>query len=315
MNPGEEDAVRSLLRILAMSGLGGAAAGLGAGALRAANPRYEPPEAPPPVVVDMPVPAQGPGPAGPVPIPSKTKPARPAALPAKAAGFGEWLKSQVSGLGDAVSEYMPTVRHPMGPTGAQTAGDIPAFYAAALPLGAAGAGGGFVLGDRLARAAERRKAQTELDAARKEYQDAVTARTSQLYFPKAAAGVADLLEGRTPADPHLARAKAALDAAWAKRAEGPPVVDPADPTRGADFLSQATQAWLWPGTAMGKGPAAFQMGLLGALGGLGAFSGYRFARNDDAAAAVRRETEKRDRDNAAKLPAPVIARLVPVPTE
>lgn len=309
MSPGEEDAIKTLLRLAALGGLGGAAAGFGAGALRAANPRYVPPEAAAPVIVDMPVPAREAGPVSSVPIPSKTKPV--AAIASKTATVGEWLSGQAKGLGDSIAGLMPTVHHPLGPTGAQTASDIPLTAALGIPAVAGGVAGGYMLSDRLARAAERRRAQAELDEARKEYQDAVTARTANLYFPKAASGIADLLADRTPTDPDLARTKAALDAAWYKQAGDPA---PGDPTRGASGLSQAAMGWAWPGL-LHKDTAPLQMGLLGALGTMGGIAGYRFARNDDDALAIRRETEKRDRANAAKIPAPVIARLVPVPTE
>lgn len=316
MNPGEEDAVRSLLRLASLYGLGGAALGLGAGALRASNPRYVPPEPPAPVVVDMPVPARDGFPATQIPIPSKTKPTKPAALPeAKKAGLSELF----SRIGDAVSEYLPSVYHPLGPVGAQNRQDIPLYGAAAIPAVVGGGFGGFALGDRVARAVERRRAQAELDEARQEYQNAVTQRTAKLYFPKTASGVIDLLEGRTPTDPNLARVKIALDAAWMKKTADDvsalPTPDHAisadDPGRGASRISKTLMGWAWPGL-LHKDTAPIQMGVLAGLGGIGAYSGYRWARDEDEATAVRRATEAKDRANATKIPAPVIARLVPV---
>ncbi len=318
---GESDAVKSLLRILAMTGAGGAAAGLGAGVLRNTNPRYDPPEVPAPVVVDMPVPAAGPV-AGRIPIPTKTKQlvtAPPDATPAakhtkaKAAGVVDTITDKLKDLGGSIYDQLPTFQHPLGATGATEAKDIPAFYAAAVPVAGAGLVGGYAAGDHVSRAVERRRAQAELDAARREYQEAVTARTAHLYFPKAA-GVADLLEDRTPADPDLARAKSALDAAWAvKAADDPPLPAPSDPGRGANQSTKTLMSWLWPGL-LHPDTAPYQAGLVGALGAIGAYGGYQRVRDSSEADKVRQLTEARDRANAGKLPAPVIARLVPVPS-
>lgn len=384
LSPGQLDAVRRVLAIAAGSALMGAAGRTAVGALRTAAPRYDPPRAADPIVVDVPRPVAGPVPLR-IPISARTREVKGAAANA----VPEWLGRLP--FGNRLWANIPDFTPPFGGADAATSDQVPAWAAAAVPAAAAGLAGGYHLTDRLLRAADRRRARADLEAAQQEYQDAVLGRARQLHLGDKAAAV--LVDGGAVADPVLGRVKAAIDRAYAaaKRAAGVGVVSPVavppaplpppgpQPTvlppapaavappppapdapppppggivpgfdrvavrssrrthpradgekvggisdspgvkalpAGNSPAARSLASLLWPGLWADKwlpGAAAVNMGLAGTMAGLGGLAGYRAMRDPDAAETVRREVERADRANATAVPAPMIARIVPVP--
>ena len=291
LSPGAREALGILARLTGAGLAGGAAARFGLGALRAGGPAYDPPTIPKPIVVDVPV-------EGLPDDPTVAPPGRKALTKAADTSAPDWWP-----LGEqAWQRFVPTFHHPLGPDNPQTASDVPAYAAAAPVAGVGGLLGGFWGADRLMQAANRRGARRDLEAARHEYEQAVLDRAvGERGIPKEAADA--LLSGGVPADPALARAKAALDRAFEATKAANPQQGPAD------------ESWLgalFPGLLAGREGALANMAFSGTMGGLGGLLGYRYARDQDASAKLRKRVREVDQANALSTPAPVVARLIPV---
>lgn len=304
MTPAQQESISSLLRILGAAGLAGAGARAGFGVLRNANNAYDPPEVPKPLIVDMPYASREAPPSGQIPIPKKTKELKPdpgmAFAPEKAAGLEATIRSLP--LGDRLWEGLPSSVPMGGHPGATNPMEVPA-YGAALPAAVAlGGGGGYMLADKILRAADRRGARKDVDAAQEEYRQAILDRITKTQSGKVAADLVKMASDQTPEDADLRRAKTALDLAFAARTK----------QAEADLSGNALKSWLYPGTAIGPEAATLNMIAAGTLGAVGGYSGYRASREQDEAAQVRERIKALDRLNAKKIKPPVVARLVPV---
>lgn len=318
LTAGQLDALKTALRITAAAGALGAGARAGIGVLRNARPRYDPPRSVDPMFVDIPVPSQDSVNPGDVAIPSRMKALRNSgsgiAKVATPNPAPEWL-TKIPG-GTSAWNALPDYQSPTGDVTAAKATDVP-LYGAGYVLGTgAGLVGGYHLMDKLLNAADRRRAQAELDAAKQEYHNTVINRAKGIYFDnKTAADVAALVSDDTPIDPEMQRVKRALDAAFEKAAN--PEIAPAPaPAPGASENSspevRALMTALWPGLGLGSDAARIQMGAVGTLAGLGGYLGYNASRDPDTAAATRKAIKRIDEANAYEAPPPVIGRLIPV---
>jgi hypothetical protein len=294
LNPAQQESISSLLRILGAAGLAGAGARAGFGVLRNANRAYDPPEIPKPLIVDMPYASREAPPLTSIPLPKQQTKEKVANGPTvegtiKAIPGGEWLLNKLP-------PYTPLEGRPdaAGP------GEVPAHGLAAMPTAAIGLGGGYMLADKLLRAADRRGARGDIDDAQEEYRRAVMERLTKQQPGKVAADLVKMAADQTPEDADLRRAKIALDRLFTqKKAEG-------------DLGENALKSWLYPGRAIGPQAAWANMALAGGLGTLGGYAGWRASREKDEAVKVRERIKALDKLNAKKIPAPVIARLVPV---
>jgi hypothetical protein len=286
------ETTRKLLKIMAMTALGGAALRGGASILRNTNPRYEPPEVPKPVVVDMPYPAPAAPPTSALPLPGREKKVKLAAYPS-------WTKFPG---GETIHDLLPTYTPPLGNTGETDPKNVPVYGALQAGVGAAGGVGGYFLADKLLRAADRWRARRDLDSAKKEYHQSVVDRLAGTKLASKSAATDE-------PTPEAARAKAAIDRLYAAVKAAAPVPNP-DP----DPVSRTTASLLWPGLATGNPDLArLNMFVAGAAGLGGGILGYQKFRDKEKSEATRRQIRAVDRANAEGLPSPIIARLVPVP--
>jgi membrane protein YqaA with SNARE-associated domain len=288
LTPAQQESVNSLLRILGGSALLGGAVRTGYGVLRNANRVYEPPAAPAPLIVDMPYAAREAPPVAEIPIPKKMQ---------KAAW--SWR-----GTWEDIKSIIPTSPPVGGFQDAQGPTEVPLHGFAAPATAAAGLGGGYMLADRLLRAADRRNARKDLEAAQAEYQQAVMNRVAGGQSAKVAADLTKMTADQTPDDPDLRRAKAALDELYAR-------VKAANPGE-TNTAANAAKAFLYPLSLLGPEGFWLNMGLAGTGAALGGFAGYNAARDSEEASSVRSEIKALDKQNAKKIHPPVIARLVPV---
>lgn len=280
LNTGQEAAVGHLLRVLAAGALGGGAARLGMGVLRNMNPRYEPPPAPSPVVVDIPSPI-----ADEPPLAKKPAPMRKAAAP------GFWPFGQ-----ETWDKWVPNWTPPAGRPDAQTPTDVP-LAGAALPFAVAGgAGAGYLLADKLLRYADRRRSVADLDKAKEEYRAAVLERTQNSHAKEAGDATAD------QPDSTLDRILAATGRAYdlTKEADDQP-----------NYLLRVLAGLGYPGLAVSPEAGYANMAVVGGLAGLGGVTGYLSGRDDAATETVRKQVAAVDRENARRIPPPLVARLVP----
>ena len=280
--------IKRLLAIAAGAALGGAAMRTGIGVLRNANPTYTPPEPVKPIIVDMPyetdVPIEK-------PIPVDLKRQKPASETPRWMKFipgGDWFWQK------AVPEY----RSPLGGPNAKEPTDVPLMAAVGLPLGAASGVGGFYAADKLLRSIDRRRAQNRLEEAQQEYRQEIIKRIAKSRLPAKYA-----VDSSKSPDANIERIKAALDKAFklVKKAD--------DGNQG----QKTVMSLLFPGLWMGKQMALANMGLVGALAGLGGYAGYNWARNPEVVAKLRNQIRDIDRANAEHATPPLIARMVPVP--
>lgn len=284
MNPGQEEAGQTFLRMLAAGGLLGGATGLGMGVLRGSLPRYDPPKPAAPIFVDIPRAVDRPA-AKPIPLPARTKEVPTRAeekkddkKTTKAAG---WDK-----IRDGLMGILPTYTPPEGLPNAQTAPEVPLTGAAVVGGSALGALGGYHLTTKLHHAARRRAAEADLEAAQREYQDATLARATRL--------------------------KAAADRAYAafvKVATTPP-----SPSGYSD-ATRAFMSAMFPGLAANAtwpGAGALNLAAATTMGGLGGYIGYNQVRDKEKSKAVSKAIRRVDEANVDAVPAPLIARVVPV---
>jgi hypothetical protein len=299
MTDAQTEALQSLLRIAGVSALGGAGLRLGVGALRSGSSRYEPPKLPKPLVVDIPYPADdaaaAPLVAGRKPLPLDEAKDR-AVYDRKAANDLTWAE-QLMGWLNRNTPYTPL----QGPANGQAGDIVPLAGAGVLPALGLGLGGGYAATDSLLRAAERRGARSDLETAKKDYQQSVLDRARNVYVGgKSAAAVVD----GTQAGPELEAVKAAVDRAYAaavKAADGPV----------GDFGDLATRI-MFPGTLLGPEAAFGNMVVAGGVGGLGAYLGHQAVRDRAKADAVRKQVAALERDSTEESSPAVIGRLVPV---
>lgn len=203
-----------------------------------------------------------------------------------------------------IKSVLPDSPPAAGFPNAQGPTEVPLHGFAAPATAAAGLGGGYMLADRLLRAADRRNARKDLEAAQAEYQQAIMNRVTGGQPDKVAADLTKMAADRTPDDPDLRRAKAALDALYAR-------VKAAKPDE-SHVGWNAIKSFLYPGSMLGPEGFWTNLTLAGTGAALGGFAGYNAARNSEEAATVRSKIKALDRENAKKIPAPVVARLVPV---
>lgn len=361
MNEGQLQAVKDVLKITAGAGMIGAAGRTGLEVLRQMNPRYNPPETSQPILVTIPRPVAG-------PVPALTPPKKVKELPAaKVASFAD---RAVAFLDRNIPGLVPPAQPWFGPPDAKSLEEIPARYFGYGLAAPAGAAAGYFGADKLLRAADRRRAKSDLDAAQKEYQESVIGRARTMQLPeKSAADVQAILESGTPVSPAGQRLKAAIDRAYAASqilssttglppaisstplpapaavgAPGaaaikapPPIAStsipkiPSAPASPAPESSapekianddwpaglKALQSWLYPyGTIPGApetSRTALNYGLMTAgLGaGTGALVGYSKHRDEEKRQLARKAIRDVDQANASKVPAPLIARIVP----
>lgn len=288
----QSDFVKHILRLAASGLLGGAAVRVGMGALRNANPRYEPPTAPKPMVVDMPYYTDRPVAEAPLPDIKKERQVGVA----KRAAFLDYVP-----FGGSIGSALPTFQDPVGNPG-QSSGEIPLTTALGVPAAGLGALAGYGILDKVMRAADRRRAHGELSDAQREYQQAILQRLKTRDTRKSAA---DADEGLTKA------AEAALARAYdrIKQAEGEAELQPS----GKSLGYRALMSFLFPAMMTGNNDVALaNAALVGGMGALGGYAGYSYARDDEQAGKVRKEIKKIDRTNAEGMQPPIVARLVPV---
>jgi len=296
------DALKKVLRYTTGAAAAGGALALGTRALSNASASYPAPKIPKPIVVDIPRPVDDT--AEPA-IPIRRVPL-PVGMKAAASAVPEWLDraSHGVGLGDAAKNvwdnYVPEVQPFAGAEDATHWSQIPAA-GLALGIAAPTAGvGGYYAGSRLAAAAERRRAQSDLASAQKEYQDAILNRTVNAHFQnKDAADVNALLNDSEPTDVEMKQLKQALDACYDRFAKQAGVAETATGTFFPHLLSKDT---VYP-VSLG----------MGGLGALSAYLGYNQARDKSLKDQVRRMVQKNDQANANALPAPMVGRIIPVP--
>lgn len=221
MSPAESDALERILRIAGVGILGGASLRTGIESLRQSNPRYEPPKIPDPVIVTIPRPVDSAEPPSKFPALNRMKMLPPAPhakgeAPPKSASWTVENTIKALPMGEKLWENIPQTSSILGPANPTSGNDIPLTWAA-YPLAAAGGTGiGYALSDKILRAADRRRARSDLEAAQREYQDATIGRARSIHFPeKSAAEMTALIEGRDPVDPVVARIKRAIDRAYA----------------------------------------------------------------------------------------------------
>lgn len=292
---------RRLLKIVAASALFGGSLRGGMSVLRNANARYDPPEVPKPTIVDMPYPV----PAAPtlksIPAAGNEKKFKPALKAAADTAYPDWAKN-LGAAGRGLHDVLPTYTPPTGNPGETNPSNVPLYGAATVGAGVLGLGAGFKLTDKMLVAADRWKARKDLEAAKKEYQEAVTRRLAGTKLAAKSAAT----DAPTP---EALVAKEAIDKLYAAvKLAGDPV-----PNSNPDPLSRTVAAALWPGLIGGPGAAQANAAIAAAAGGLGGYMGYNFTRDPEAHGAVRRRVKEIDRANADKLRAPLIGRLVPVP--
>lgn len=283
---------RQLLKLLATTALLGGGIRTGMGALRNANPRYEIPAVPKPVVVDMPYPAPPSAlPVGPIPLPGAEKKLKAASdLPG-------WAQNP---FGAAVHEQLPTYVPATGQPGETDPTKVPLFGAAQLAALVGGGAAGFYGADKVLRSADRWGAQRELADAKREYQKSVLARLSGSSVPTKRAA-----EVQPPAELQALTTALAELYSNVKKAED-------DPATWTKLLTSAG----FPGLSGIAGPtgARANMALAALAGAGGGYLGYNAVRDSEAKQKARNAIRDVDRANAALVPPPTIARLVPVPT-
>jgi hypothetical protein len=310
------ESAKSLMRIIAATGLLGGGARLGFGALRSASPRYEMPGIPKPIVVDMPYPVAT-SPAGPIPVPGKERkmlgsiPAT--SIPKFAVELPDWAKAIP--FGESIHEALPAYTPPLGKPGETNPSNVPALGAAKMIGGLGGLFGGYKLTDAVIRAADKRKAMSELDEAQKHYQDTMLQRLAESRLPaKAAADASPPM--------NMTEVRAALDALYeAKKATATKLSGDEIPSASAtpiapgdkpNAIHRTLASLLWPGLVGGPDAAMINAGLVGGMGALGGYAGYNYARDPDSQSQARKQIKAVDRANAEGLPSPIVARLVPV---
>lgn len=289
---------RQLLRLLAVSALTGGGARLGVEALRNAGPKYEVPEVPKPLVVDMPyTPRTGPAPPlAAIPLPGKERPARNQ-LPVKAAyDLPDFVPDR-----KVLTDLLPTYTPPQGAPDATDPKQVPLFGAGQAVAGVGGLLAGYLGSDHVLRSAERMNARKELEEAKRKYQDAVLGRLADTKLAAKQAAAAEV-----PAE--LAPLRAVLDrlydAVVVKRAEAPDTVSGAAARTGLSAL--------FPGLVLGPDAARVNMGLAAVAGLGGGYLGYKHVRDQSTADQVRRGIKRIEDANAQGVPRPIVARLVPM---
>lgn len=289
--------IKHLLRMAGAGLLGGAAIRTGISAIRNTNNRYAVPDAPKPVVVDMPYPTDEPILGVPAANPKRER------MVQKVAADPGWLERYLPML----HRQLPTFVSPTGNPGASEPSDVPLAMGGGLVAGMAGGAGGYALADKVLRAADRWRAQRELDEAKRDYQTAITSRVTNSRMPARP----KVASAATPEE----RIKSALDRAFVltKAADvDPPPLQPTPDSQSKKMLLSA----LFPGLGTGsRDAAALNMMLAGTMGLGGAYMGYQAGRDPEASQSVRDQIKRRDKADAASLPAPLVARLVPVPRQ
>jgi hypothetical protein len=209
------DALKNVLRMTGAAALTGVAARGGLEVLRQTDNNYKPPQAPDPIIIDIPRPVPAAVPMLPPPHKMKEIPATPSLV--KAADLEKTFESLP--FGRQIYKRLPTLGGATGGPNAQTGDDVPLQglgMGVGIPLGA---GAGYMLTDRLLRAADRRRANKDLEEAQQEYQVQALNKIRSTHFPaKVAAAIVD---GEPTNDPTIQRIKKALDKAYtlSKRAE------------------------------------------------------------------------------------------------
>lgn len=284
---GQSEMFRRLLQLALGAGLAGAGLRTTASVFRNANARYEPPEVPKPVIVDVPYYTNDPIGRS-VPVPGREKKAM---VSLKDLPGGEWLDRNLT---------LPPYTPPIGKPGETDPANVPVMGAGSVLAGAAGGVGGYFLADRLLRAADRWRAERDLEAAKAEYQKAVQKRLSGTKL--AAKSAATDEPTKEAADAH-----AAIGELYA-------AVKRAGDDEKSHWSLRALASGLWPGLMSGSpGVARANMGIAALMGLGGGYMGYRAVRDPAVADAHRKAIKDRDRANAEHLPAPVVARLIPQP--
>lgn len=286
----QSEFMRSMLRLAGTGLLGGAALRTVMGLASGPNAEYKAPEPKKPIIVDMPVPSSHQATSLPPVAASKQK--------SKEANVLGDISEGLRGLWDS---YTPTFHAPLGNANAQTAADIPATALIGAPL-AVGAGvGGYALVDKLMRSSARNKARDELEAAQKEYQRTIVKRLAESRFPAKSAMDASPLTKLVPNSTD-GRIKRALDE----------VYNIIKSSEEGEWWQRLGLGALFPGLYMGRDAALANMGLAGILGGTAGYLGYNAGRSEQTQGMLRNEMNKLDRANADTVPAPMVARLVPV---
>ena len=294
----QSEFVKGLLRLAAMGALGAGGARVGMSMFRNMNTRYPPPEPAKPLVVDMPYYTDRPVQGVPHATHEKEKPVTKSAVDTTDPNDRNPWPSFFPGRKWLNENLTPTYHSPLGEVGMK-GNEIPLFAAAAVPAVGLGMYGGYKLTDKILRAADRRRAQADLEDAQKEYQQAIIARLVNSRLPTKEAAVRS--QSSTPA---IERIKAAMDRAYTAMKHA---VD--EPPGVAEKL---TMGALFPGTMIGRDAAFLNLGLAGLMGSIGGLGGYNYMRSNPKAQRARDVIKAMDRANAEKLPAPLIARLVPV---
>ncbi|HVJ82403.1 MAG TPA: hypothetical protein VNC50_15150, partial [Planctomycetia bacterium] len=119
-----------------------------------------------------------------------------------------------AGLWDQLKSILPDAVPFGGHPNATSPMEVPAFGAAVPAAAGVGGIGGFMLADKILRAAEHRGARKDVDAAQEEYRNAILNRITKTQTGKVAADLVKMASDQTPDDVDLKRAKAALDAAF-----------------------------------------------------------------------------------------------------
>lgn len=212
---------------------------------------------------------------------------------------GKWVTRNV----------VPTYNPPAGKPDAQTWKDVPLSALGLIPAVVGGGMGGYLLTDKIMRAAQRRGAKGDLEKAKEDYQKAVLGRTYEAYRGKEAMVRALLGEEQTT-DPELLMAKEAVDRAFEayEAREGAEKAANENPDMAQRFV-----AFLGiPGLAMGPEMARLNMALMGGAATLGAAGGYMAMRDREAAQKLRKEVERLERQSMQGVTPPLVGRLVPV---
>jgi hypothetical protein len=295
----QHEAAARLLTVLA----GAAGTGLAArAALAAVSPSSyatASPKKPTKVVIPL---------AGPAAEPS---PALPTALTPKLAGAGaivagpvdlsanSWFSRNLPGIAGLWNRNLFD-QTPMSGAKATAPEEVPWLPAGAVLGGGLGLAGGWAVGDRLVKAYQRHRARRELDASRQNYNDEILAAYTR---PKAADdGLAALGRGEVPADPDLAAAHQALEAAWEA------TKDAAD-----GFENSLLYRALFPGTNFGPFGSAVNLGTILAAAGLSGYGAYRYARDTDTERLKRESALAAEREDLQERPPVIVGQIASPP--
>lgn len=269
LTPEQMENLKTLAKIFGggalIGGAGRAAQGIG----QLFGSKYEPAPPPKPLIVDLPVPHT------PAPEPAASVAALPLAPGRPKAAAGSDL-------------FTPEAMR----------------YFAAPAVGVGGLAGGWALTNKLIQAARRRQAEKQLDAARKDFQEASLGRITELQgAPKLAADWRAAATGEgEPADPNVKRAAAALDALWAR----------AKAANEPGFWDKTLGALFAPGTMFGQGGTNANALLSGTAMLGGGYLGYKSVRDAAAAKELKEKVRRLEDESAQAVPPPMVARMVPV---